>query len=548
MVTTVTLADVLSLALPPGTQVLAGAERLLVPVSWVCVMRPSPPAFPHLEGGELALVATNDLLLLDGILTLTRLVRDLAVAGVAAVAVSGEVTPEAMAEAQAVGIPLLLLPQGVKLSALERAVIRLIVDRQAQVEHFGGEVARQLAQASIENRGWAGLAQTMARISGKSVVVQDAGFAILAQGMPPGLSLSPTPLAPHDPELRAWLTRLTLRDTAPPTHEWPVKDGMARLVSVIVAEGQPGGYISLLGPADSFASDDHVIAEQGAVAGALELAKERAINGAEAQRRAAFWADLMAGVGAADGSLVRRAREWQLDLDTALHILMLGSEPPLNGLQRDRLTQRLEAELLNRRLRGLVVGEGERAIALLPALAEGRGRTLAINFLTALEGNFPGLRLAAGISRPATGPRGLRRAAEEAATALALALLSQEAPRAVEGGELGLYRLLLPLRGTEALAAFDEETLGPLAEYDRLNGTDLLHTLETYFAQRGNLSRTAEALFIHRNSLLYRMERIAAITGLDLEDPEARLRLHVALKARRIQQGISNPSSITQGG
>jgi len=214
---------------------------------------------------------------------------------------------------------------------------------------------------------------------------------------------------------------------------------------------------------------------------------------------------------------------------------MLGSDPPLNGLQRERLAQRLEAELLNRRLRGLVVGEGERAIALLPALAEGRGRTLAINLLAALEGNFPGLRLAAGLSRPATGPKALRRAAEEAGTALTLALLSREATRAVEGGELGLYRLLLPLRGTEALAAFDEETLGPLAEYDRANGTDLLHTLETYFAQRGNLSRTAEALFIHRNSLLYRMERIAAITGLDLEDPEARLRLQVALKARRIQ-------------
>jgi purine catabolism regulator len=535
MVTTVTLADVLGLALPPGTQVLAGAERLLVPISWVCVMRPSPPAFPHLEGGELALVATSDLLLLDGILTLTRLVRDLAGAGVAAVAVSGEVTPEAVAEAQAVGIPLLLLPHEAKLPALERAVIRLIVDRQAQVEHFGGEVARQLAQASIENRGWAGLAQIMARISGKSVVVQDAGFAVLAQETPSGLPFFPTPLAPDDPELRVWLTRLTLRDTVPPTHEWPVKDGLARLVGVIVAEGQPGGYISLLGPADSFASDDHVIAERGALAGALELAKERAINGAETQRRAAFWADLLAGIGVADGSLARRAREWQLDLDTALHILMLGSDPPLNGLQRERLAQRLEAELLNRRLRGLVVGEGERAIALLPALAEGRGRTLTVNLLAALEGNFPGLRLAAGLSRPATGPKALRRAAEEAGTALTLALLSQGDTRAVEGGELGLYRLLLPLRGTEALAAFDEETLGPLAEYDRANGTDLLHTLETYFAQRGNLSRTAEALFIHRNSLLYRMERIAAITGLDLEDPEARLRLQVALKARRIQ-------------
>ena len=535
MVTTVTLADVLGLALPPGTQVLAGAERLLVPISWVCTMRPSPPAFPHLEGGELALVATNDLLLLDGIITLTRLVHDLAGGGIAAVAVSGEVPPEAVAEAQAAGIPLLLLPREARLPALERAVIRLIVDRQAQVEHFGGEVARQFAQASIENRGWIGLTQAIARVSGKSVVVQDAGFTILAQETPSGLPVSPKPLALDDPELRIWLARLALRETVPPTHEWPVENGTARLVGVIVVEGQPGGYISLLGPADSFASDDHVVAERGAIAGALELAKERAINGAEAQRRSTFWTDLLAGVGLADGSLARRAREWQLDFEVAFHVLMVGSEPPLNGLQRDRVAQRVEAELLSRRLRSLVVGQGERTVALLPALADGRGRILAADMLAALEGNFPGLRLAAGISRPAMKLDALRRAAEEADTALALALLPEETNRVAEGGELGLYRLLLPLRGSEALAAFREETLGALAEYDQVNGTDLLRTLETYFAQRGNLSRTAEALFIHRNSLLYRMERIATITGLDLEDPEARLRLQVALKARRIQ-------------
>ncbi len=535
MATTVTLADILRLALPPGTQVLAGAERLLVPVSWVCTMRPSPPAFPNLEGGELAFVALADLPLLDGRLTLARLVRDLAAVNIAAVAIVGEVPPDAVAEARALSVPLLILPPETRLSALERAIIRLIVDRQAQVEHFGGKVARWLTQVSIEDRGWGGLAEALAGISGKGVVVQDAGFAVVARAAPPGFPFALTPLAPNDPELAGWLPRLTLRDTAPPTRQWPLGDGMARLVGIIVAEGRPGGYLSLLGPADAFATEDHVIAERGALAGALELAKERAIRRGESQRRVALWADLMAGVGLADGSLARRAREWQLDLDAALCVLTFGAEPPLSGLQRDRLAQRLDVELAQRRLPGLVVGQGERVCALVAMRAEGRGPSLAGDLLTALEGHFPGLRLAAGVSRLVVGAKALRRAAEEAEMALTLALISPESAPVVSGGELGLYRLLLPLRGTDALAAFEEETLGSLVEYDRANGTDLLRTLEVYFAQGGHIGRTAAALFIHRNSLLYRMERIAAITGLNLEDPEARLRLHVALKARRLR-------------
>jgi purine catabolism regulator len=48
------------------------------------------------------------------------------------------------------------------------------------------------------------------------------------------------------------------------------------------------------------------------------------------------------------------------------------------------------------------------------------------------------------------------------------------------------------------------------------------------------LSQTAEKLFIHRNSLLYRMERISQIAGLDMSNPDTRLAVHLALKIRKM--------------
>jgi purine catabolism regulator len=99
-------------------------------------------------------------------------------------------------------------------------------------------------------------------------------------------------------------------------------------------------------------------------------------------------------------------------------------------------------------------------------------------------------------------------------------------------GDLSVYRLLFQLEHSPEVIAFQEETIGPLLEYE--GSTELLHTLETYFEHNGNLSQTAEALFIHRNTLIYRMDRIAAITNLDLDNPESRLAIQLALRIHRM--------------
>jgi purine catabolism regulator len=57
-----------------------------------------------------------------------------------------------------------------------------------------------------------------------------------------------------------------------------------------------------------------------------------------------------------------------------------------------------------------------------------------------------------------------------------------------------------------------------------------VQTIDAYFSHHGNISQTAEALFIHRNTLLYRLERIQELTGHDLDQTNTRLALHLALK------------------
>jgi purine catabolism regulator len=98
--------------------------------------------------------------------------------------------------------------------------------------------------------------------------------------------------------------------------------------------------------------------------------------------------------------------------------------------------------------------------------------------------------------------------------------------------DLSVYRLLLQIEHSPELSAFQEELLGGLLAHE--NTEELIRTLEAYFEHNGNLSQTAEALYIHRNTLMYRMERIGAITGLNLEDPRTRLSIQLALHIYRM--------------
>jgi purine catabolism regulator len=93
------------------------------------------------------------------------------------------------------------------------------------------------------------------------------------------------------------------------------------------------------------------------------------------------------------------------------------------------------------------------------------------------------------------------------------------------------YRALLrqALAADSGTAARLRATLAPLEAYDREQGGDLVHTLAVYFREGANLSRAAAALFLHRNSLYYRLAHIQALTGLSLDDETQRLWLHLAV-------------------
>src|SRR5919106_2291098 len=167
----ITVEDVITLALPPGTTVAAGAAGLGREVTWAARIRASPPAFGHLAGGELVLLPVAVLAELDEGLPLDEAIRRLAELGVAGAAVLGAIGKPAREAADAAGLPLLALPKGADVGALERDAARLISERRRAVQHRGQEVLRQLMDLAIAGEPLTDVVQELARISGRPVVL-----------------------------------------------------------------------------------------------------------------------------------------------------------------------------------------------------------------------------------------------------------------------------------------------------------------------------------------------------------------------------------------
>ena len=90
--------------------------------------------------------------------------------------------------------------------------------------------------------------------------------------------------------------------------------------------------------------------------------------------------------------------------------------------------------------------------------------------------------------------------------------------------------------------------LGALERHDQRRGGELVHTLAVFLRSSGGLSETASVLGVHRNTVSYRVNRIAELSGRDLGDPRARLLFEVALAIRDIERAKQDISASASAG
>jgi purine catabolism regulator len=511
----VSLGDLARLAFPPGTRLPPAPDRDRT-VKWIVVAGAGITP----EAGDVVLC---------GSCPAPAELAAWAERGVAGIVLLGELPARPGA-----GPPVISLPAGASLRDLQHSALQLIINRQSYLMERGTLIYRNLTRYAVEGGGLDAMAQAMFELTGKTVVLQDKRLKPLAQVVAPSAS-------PAWPEAEAALSQLPddLRDRRQAAAGgWRVQalpGGLTRLVCPIVAKGMARGYLSIVGSAGELDTLDQLVVEQGAAACALEMAKAKAVSEAEKRAHGDF-------IDAAlTGTLPSEELAWWAQR------IGYDAEPPHAALvwrwgHADADKDAPSLRRLETLVHQSVAQQGARALArshgevLVFCAVSGAARpeaavALAHAIREAAADEYPEHELYGGIGRPVSDVLSWKDSYREALQALSMAeRLNERAP--LYFGDLLVYRLLFQLEGNPELEAFCRETLGPLLSYE--GGGDLIETLEAFFDRLGNLSQTAEKLFLHRNSLLYRMERIAQLTGLDLNNPDTRLTVHLALKVRKM--------------
>lgn len=522
------------LALPVNTLVVAGRSGTDRAITWVQMLHTRPPAFPDLSGGELALLSLDALRLLSDKLTLVGLIRELGEMAVSAIGVQGEISRPARETADELGLPLLHIPDTASLRQVEHQVAQVLLGQPVAVSVRGHQVREELLQLLTENRGLTVLVEVLAQLTGKTVVVQDKRFSPLALAGPltqraewPAVEES---LADTNPLPALFRDRLEVAQASPDPITLPLTGlGLQRLIAPIVAGKMGRGFLSLIFEnGDPYDELDVLFARHGAAVCALEMAKEKAIREAQKRVQGNVLEQFLGGMLSEQEALLRLTRlGYQPDqMYSTLYLGGLGDNTPS--------PRQIEA-LCNEQAGALGVGAlvqpyGTEVIVFCEG-DENAARDMALAVQERTRERYRAT-LAAGIGQCASDLRAWRESFQQAVAAYRTAYQWKlNAPLAF--GEMGVYRLLSLLVGSPELRKFYYETLGELTD-DTPQNHDFLITLDAFFEEHGNLTRTAKRLHIHRNTLLYRMDRIKEISGLDLENPETRLAVYLALRIRRI--------------
>jgi len=555
-----TLREAMALVEPlKKARIVAGERGLDRIIQSVNVME-VPDILEWVHPGEL--LVTTMYPLRDDAAAIDALVPRLAERGLAGLAVtpSGYMAgfPDSMIDAaNALGFPLIELPEKVSFIDIIQPLTSEILKLQANELIESEEIHRQFIDLVLSGGTYRDIAQGIAQRVGRPVTVVDRFRRVLGEGIVMG----------HPPVHKPFF-----RDEAGGDH---YLNDLYRPKALSAIEGSEATYRTVEGPAGPVEHlvcpvlvgpmalgeiivwgrlqeppkpIDLIAIEHGTTVAALKMMEMRSIAEAEERFRNDILEGLLSSVSA------ERERAIQLSSDQGSRLLppyvvvLVGPDLPggttlttVQSLEKRNIDSSLH--LSERYLRALRPDvscwyQGPRLVVFVPfprtklpvSRAELVPELQAICDRIHAE-NDP-YTVSMGISPGMSELDDFRLAYECARQSLQIGspLQGKQACRVTHYEDLGLFRIVSMAESPTSLERFCLDAIGPLLAYDRENDTDLAPTLRTYLEQNQNSARTAKLLYIHYNTLRYRLDRAREILGDFLENPQQRLEIELALQ------------------
>jgi PucR family transcriptional regulator, purine catabolism regulatory protein len=518
-----------------NARVLAGAGGLDRIVQRLNVME-VPDILPWVKPHELLL--TTGYPVRDDPESLVRLVAALDDRGLAALAIKlhrylDEVPPGLLEEADRRDFPIIEFPQGVGFDDVLNEVLGTLLNRQAALAARSEEVHRALVSVVLDGGDLTDLCEELATILGGPVLVTTPDGRVVAQ-------------AGDAQELARILTSATFdrygRFRVEAADRSDSEDHCG--VVPIVAGRVDHGRIVTFSPSPISDTDVHCL-ERAATVAALAVTKGLAVAAVEDKYRADFLRDLLTGRVDDLASAVAHAGSLGWDVDRPLVVAVAELDPgqvpaSVSGMElrpvQERFATAWQTVMRLRDPGGPVASFNAEVVVLLGVEPEEDLDRLIAELDRRVAGDRGGGRLSfsLGMSRLASDPGELRRAYEQARTAVRIGRRLHGPGARVSFDKLGAYRLLALIPDSTELRGYVADVLGELAA-DTAEAADLRHTLNVLLDTNGNVAETARRLHFHYNTLRYRIEKLERLVGAFTSNAGLRLDLSLALRVREMR-------------
>jgi purine catabolism regulator len=535
--------------------ILAGAEGAATREVLSVNIMDAPDIVVFLKHGDLLL--TNGYVLKDSPEGLIDVIRGMHAKGCAALAIKTQrfslrIPPAALEEADRLGFPILELSMiESTLGDIFRESIGVLLDNKNKELRYALTIHKQFADMMMRGDGLSGIVDTLASILSCPVLLLDAKYEQLA--MTDELRLPAHVSVPG--QAAQALSGDTLPDSAVSLCIPSIASSYRQAECYPIFTYRHEGYLLAFASNYPLQGPELLALEQAAHVIGLELTKRHAVKERSRRYKNDFFSDLIEGFVGTEQEAMYRGAKYGLRPDRRAMLVVAREDADAEesggaaghkkstgpSSRGDAVAERVSAErdrhyhILKREFARLdaefVMFAKNDMFGLL--LFEGRGdwneKALVQRLERMAEDIWQGEKLSysLGIGSPF-------------AAALDLGLSYKEAVRALQGGIamnrrrfVSVYRSLdfgrlLRMLPHEELERFYNEAFKELLGKGDQEQTDILRTLRAYYENHCNLIDTAKSLFVHRNTVVYRLDKAEKLLGRKLKDAQSAFGYRIA--------------------
>lgn len=547
-----TVREALQLPVFSTSHLVAGQEGIDNVIHWVHIVDIPTATYQWQRRGVLLLTAGYGLR--DFAEQQASLIPKLAAEGFAGMVLSigyyFDAVPDVIREAaDALNFPVIEAPRDVWFIEITEAILERIVNRQYGLLQQSTRIFSQLTELVLHGADLNELALTLATLIGRSLIIDDTSFRVLANaevGPVDRARLESVANGRSSPHLAQSLldsgVYARMLEKMGPVYFPPIpEEGMVmeRVVAPIIVDREIHGYIWVIIGDKPITPLDELAISHGATVAALILFKEEAVRKAEEALRDDLLEHLFQGPGNST-AFSEQARRLQFHMDRPQQVLILHSHMESKGTART-IQPVVESWLRKSDFQALLVWHNKLLVLVLQTTngngsKQIDGRQVAEQLISEL--NYPASRLLVGVGRPCPPTLlksgGLKDSFTEAAEAVEISLAMGKTRGVAAYEEMGLLHWLYHIPPVERKGNIYLNHIQTLQKYDAERHTELVKTLEMYLEHNGSLVDAAQALYIHRNTLLHRLERIRDLCQVNLRSAWDCLNLYAALKAHQL--------------